>query len=57
MPFAGYQNFDECVKDQVDKGKSEESAKKICGMLMREYEKSLSDQFNAFKKLLLRNTK
>lgn len=30
MPFAGYKDFDACVRAQVAKGKSEEDAKKIC---------------------------
>jgi hypothetical protein len=33
MPFAGFKNFDACVKEQIKKGKSLNSAKKICGYL------------------------
>ncbi len=32
-PFAGFENFDSCVEAQMDKGNSEESAKKICGSI------------------------
>ena len=33
MPFAGYTGWDACIRDQLRQGKSEESAKKICGAL------------------------
>lgn len=38
MPFAGYDDFDACVSDQKSKGKSDESAKKICGYLKHKTE-------------------
>lgn len=37
MPFAGYENFDACVADQVSRGKSQEAAAKICGKLQAEH--------------------
>jgi len=44
MPFAGYETFDACVADQKKKGKSDESAKKICGALQAKVEgKSMLD--------------
>lgn len=33
MPFAGYENFDACVVDQLKRGNDAESARKICGAL------------------------
>jgi hypothetical protein len=33
MPIGDYKNFGECVADQIKKGHSEESAKKICGKI------------------------
>lgn len=33
MPIGQYKNFDACYKAQIAKGKSAESAKKICGKL------------------------
>src|SRR6185312_4835690 len=33
MPIGPYKDFQACVSAQVNKGKSEESAKKICGAL------------------------
>jgi len=39
MPFAGFKNFEACVRKQKRKGKSEESAKKICGSLQARAEK------------------
>jgi HK97 family phage prohead protease len=38
MPFSGYENFAACVADQKSKGKSDESAKKICGALQAKTE-------------------
>jgi hypothetical protein len=39
-PFAGYENFDACVAAQVEGGKSEESARAVCGKLQAEAEKA-----------------
>jgi|GEM_PF-4604014 len=38
MPIGDYENFAACVADQIKKGKSEESAKKICGALQAKVE-------------------
>jgi len=38
MPFAGYQDFDACVLAQTADGKSDESARRICGALQEESE-------------------
>jgi hypothetical protein len=44
MPFAGFKNFAACVAAQKKKGKSDESAKKICGALQKKAEgKHLTD--------------
>ena len=32
-PFGPYEDFDDCVRDQIKKGHSEESAKKICATI------------------------
>lgn len=40
MPFAGFENFSACVAAQEKKGKSNESARRICGALMQRFEKS-----------------
>ena len=42
MPFAGYKDFKDCVEKQVAKGKSKESAQKICGALQAKVEKKES---------------
>lgn len=44
-PFAGYSDFAECVSEQKSKGKSEESANKICGFLQARTEKGDMEQF------------
>lgn len=45
MPFAGYKNFAACVAAQKKKGKSDKSAKKICGYLKNKTEgKDLSTE-------------
>ena len=45
MPFAGYKDFSSCVAAQKKKGKSDESARKICGYLQKKAEgKNLSDE-------------
>ena len=36
MPLGPYKDFDACVSAQVDKGKDNETAKKICGALEKE---------------------
>lgn len=33
MPLGPYRNWDECIKDQRKKGKSQVSAEKICGYI------------------------
>jgi hypothetical protein len=38
MPFAGFRDWDECLKEQQKKGMSKESAQKVCGALKRDYE-------------------
>lgn len=38
MPFAGFEDFDACVVAQRGKGKTEESARKICGFLQAQAE-------------------
>lgn len=42
MPFAGYKDFNACVLDQKNKGKSDESAHKICGALQAKIEKGFN---------------
>lgn len=37
-PFAGFENFDDCVKKMKERGYDDESARKICGSLYWEYE-------------------
>ena len=37
-PFAGFESFDACVKEQMAKGKDAESAQKICGELKAQHE-------------------
>lgn len=39
MPLGPYKDFAACVADHVKKGKSEESAKKICGAMERDLSK------------------
>lgn len=39
MPFAGFEDFDDCVKITMDKqGYDEETARKVCGKLQAEHE-------------------
>ena len=38
MPFAGFSNFDECVAAQKSKGRSDISARKICGYIQSRVE-------------------
>lgn len=33
MPLGPYKDFYECVKDQMNKGRNEEAARKICGKI------------------------
>jgi len=50
MPLAGYKDFDACVKGMMDKqGYDEETAKKVCGKLKAELEKSADDLLNELK--------
>jgi len=45
MPFMGFKNFADCVKKQKAKGKSDLSARKICGSLQKKAEGSkLTDE-------------
>jgi len=37
-PFAGFETFDDCVSSQVADGKSEDTARRICGSLQAETE-------------------
>jgi len=38
MPIGPFKDYDECVKSQISDGKSEDSAKKICGAMQRDLE-------------------
>lgn len=40
MPVGPYDTFEECVKAQKAKGKSEESARKICGTIEKKSKES-----------------
>ena len=44
MPFAGYKNFQACITAQKKKGKSDESARKICGYLQKKAEGSMTEK-------------
>lgn len=48
MPFGPYQNWDACILDQTKKGRSKESAMKICGAIKAKTEKQMSEQINVF---------
>ena len=37
-PFAGFKNFDDCIRHMREEGYDEESARRICGKLYWEYE-------------------
>lgn len=41
-PFAGYDDFAACVAEQVANGKSEDAARRICGSLQAETEKTIT---------------
>lgn len=43
-PLAGYENWDACIADQLEKGKSQESAEKICGSLEEKGEDELREE-------------
>lgn len=49
-PFAGFANFDACVTEMVANGKSEESARRICGKLQSEVEKAEALSFETLAK-------
>ena len=49
MPFAGFQNFADCVAKQIVKGRSEESAKRICGALMHRFEGKSVEKTGSYK--------
>ena len=50
MPLAGYADFDACVKGMMDKQSyDEETARKVCGKLKAELEKSADDLLNELK--------
>lgn len=38
MPMGPYSDFESCIKDQKSKGKSEETARKICGFIKKKTE-------------------
>lgn len=38
MPFAGFKDFGACIRAQIAKGKSKESASKICGEIKKRTE-------------------
>lgn len=42
MPFAGFKNFDECLRKIMKDGKSKLSAQKICGSLQSKHENKKS---------------
>lgn len=55
MPIGPYEDFDACVRDQVKKGHSDESAHRICGAMKRDLEGSvrLTDrQLSALKRIV-----
>jgi len=45
MPFGKWSSFEDCVRDFVSKGKSEERAKRICGALKARLEEESADRF------------
>jgi len=45
MPFGKWSSFDDCVRDFVSKGKSEERAKRICGALKARLEERSTGRF------------
>jgi len=47
LPFAGFKDFDECLKQMKKDGHSEESAGNICGALYKKYEGSMLGLENA----------
>lgn len=47
MPFMGFKDFDACVLAQKKKGKSNSSARKICGYLQKKAEGQMTeDEYN-----------
>ena len=50
MPFAGFKDFAACVAAQKKKGKSDESAKKICGALQKKAEGETKEKTQAWIK-------
>lgn len=52
MPIGPYKNFADCVAAQKSKGKSEESAKKICGSIEKKAkEKNEMDRNKLYDKM------
>jgi len=50
MPIAGYKNFDACVKGMMDKqGYDEETARKVCGKIEADMNKSADDLLTEMK--------
>jgi len=47
-PFAGFKNWDECMRE-MRRRYDEETAKKVCGKLKAEYEKSMRDIMKTVK--------
>jgi len=43
-PVGPYKTFDACVKAQVDKGETEDSARKICGEIEKRTSKEKRDE-------------
>ena len=41
LPFAGFKDFDECLKKMKEEGNSDEAAANICGALKHKYEGSM----------------
>jgi len=42
-PFGPYDDFQDCVNDQIGKGKSADAARRICGALQRDLEEDYDD--------------
>jgi len=44
MPLGKYPDWNSCIKDQIKKGKSKESANKICGFLEKKSKGELTEE-------------
>lgn len=54
MPLGPYKNWDACIRAQMKKGKSKESAEKICGYLEKK-SKGQSSLVSWFYNILWKN--